>query len=250
MVHKSNDNAQSSATISKENMESLHKGKASMEDIKLSFVEIQNANTAMVKVVDNSNNRITDILNIIDSINSKTAVINDIVFQTKLLSFNASVEAARAGESGKGFAVVAEEIGKLAISSGLAAKDISELLKESQVKVEAIVSSTKVDMSSVTSAINQKIKISEKSINSSSALLDQLQEKSQNVNLLVMEISSASNEQISGVEEVNKAISELSVISNHNSQGSQQIASSAQVVLEKAEVVSEISRKLKVIVQG
>ncbi|MBC7465119.1 MAG: hypothetical protein H7256_03945 [Bdellovibrio sp.] len=49
-----------------------------------------------------------------EEIGNKTKVINDIVFQTKLLSFNASVEAARAGEHGKGFAVVAEEVGKLA----------------------------------------------------------------------------------------------------------------------------------------
>ena len=73
----------------------------------------------------------------LDSINNsirgiqKTQVINDIVFQTQLLSFNASIEAAKAGVHGKGFSVVAEEVGKLAVLSGTAASEISEILKES-----------------------------------------------------------------------------------------------------------------------
>lgn len=66
---------------------------------------------------------------ILDQIASKTSLINEIVFQTKLLSFNASVEAARAGEHGKGFSVVAEEIGKLAISSGKAALEIEDIVQ-------------------------------------------------------------------------------------------------------------------------
>ena len=59
-----------------------------------------------------------------EQIKDKVNIINDIVFQTKLLSFNASVEAARAGENGKGFAVVAEEVGNLASVSGKAANEI------------------------------------------------------------------------------------------------------------------------------
>ena len=68
---------------------------------------------------------------LISEIGNKTKVINDIVFQTKLLSFNASVEAARAGEHGKGFSVVAEEVGNLAHMSGNSAKEITQLLESS-----------------------------------------------------------------------------------------------------------------------
>ncbi|MGZ3788286.1 MAG: HAMP domain-containing methyl-accepting chemotaxis protein [Bacteriovorax sp.] len=250
MIHISNGNAKSTADVSRETVQNLADGKQSMKGIKASFIEIQKANESMISVVDNNNARITEILAVIDSIDTKTAVINDIVFQTKLLSFNASVEAARAGEAGKGFAVVAEEVGKLAVNSGLAAQDISKLLKESHDKVESIVSQTKTDMSKVTVAINQKVQLSEKSIDSSLELLDELQAQSQNVNQLVMEITNASNEQIKEVDEVTKAIEELNVISNQNMKESQQIANSAEVVLDKAQSVNEISNRLKTIVQG
>lgn len=83
--------------------------------------------------------RFNEVKDIIHNINEKTNVINDIVFQTKLLSFNASVEAARAGSQGKGFAVVAEEIANLASMSGDASHEISVLLNNSVEQVDAII---------------------------------------------------------------------------------------------------------------
>ena len=73
-------------------------------------------------------------------------MINDIVFQTKLLSFNASVEAERAGEHGKGFAVVAQEVGNLATMSGESAEEITKILDESVKMVQKLVSSNQVEI--------------------------------------------------------------------------------------------------------
>ena len=73
--------------------------------------------------IQNSNSDLESMAKIIEAISEKTNVINEIVFNTKLLAFNASIEAARAGVHGKGFAVVAEEVGNLAQLSGEAAKD-------------------------------------------------------------------------------------------------------------------------------
>ena len=81
--------------------------------------------------ISESTEDLDSINNSIRGIQEKTQVINDIVFQTQLLSFNASIEAAKAGVHGKGFSVVAEEVGKLAVLSGTAASEISEILKES-----------------------------------------------------------------------------------------------------------------------
>ncbi|MBF0315068.1 MAG: hypothetical protein HQK50_13780 [Oligoflexia bacterium] len=80
------------------------------------------------------------IVTMIGEINKKTDIINDIVFETKLLSFNASIEAARAGQYGKGFAVVAQEIGSLAVMSGKASLSISSLLESNTIQVKELVS--------------------------------------------------------------------------------------------------------------
>jgi methyl-accepting chemotaxis protein len=90
-----------------------------------------------------TNENMADIVKSIAEIKTKTNVINDIVFQTKLLSFNASVEAARAGEHGKGFAVVAEEVGALAAMSGNASKEIAQLLDGSLSRVTVLADETK-----------------------------------------------------------------------------------------------------------
>ena len=89
--------------------------------------------------VEKSGEEMREVINVINQIADKTKIINDIVFQTKLLSFNASVEAARAGEHGKGFAVVAEEIGALANMSGTAADEIASLLTQSTRTVETTI---------------------------------------------------------------------------------------------------------------
>lgn len=97
---------------------------------------------AMVAESQIANRGLQDLVLLIGKIREKTKVIDEIVFQTRLLSFNASVEAARAGEHGKGFAVVAEEVGSLAQMSGSAAKEISAILAEGVSKAESLTART------------------------------------------------------------------------------------------------------------
>ncbi|MBF0315805.1 MAG: hypothetical protein HQK50_08005 [Oligoflexia bacterium] len=92
-----------------------------------------------VDAIGNANYQLNEIVEIFRTIISKTSIINEIVFETKVLSFNAAIEAARAGKGGSGFAVVAEEVGQLAKKSGDAADEISSMLEESRNKVAAIV---------------------------------------------------------------------------------------------------------------
>lgn len=91
---------------------------------------MENLIHAMEDILE-SNSRIEKLVKIIEEIGVKTEIIDDIVFKTQLLSFNASVEAERAGEQGRGFAVVAQEVGNLAQMSGKAAAEISNIVKDS-----------------------------------------------------------------------------------------------------------------------
>jgi methyl-accepting chemotaxis protein len=89
--------------------------------------------------IKHSNALLAELRASFQAIHAKTRKINDIVAKTQLLSFNASIEAARAGQFGKGFSVVAEEVGRLAQSSGHAAKEIESLVVESEIKARSIV---------------------------------------------------------------------------------------------------------------
>lgn len=108
-----------------------------------SISHIKDSNVSMLKKMEENFEEINNIIQVINVIQEKTNVINDIVFQTKLLAFNASVEAARAGELGKGFAVVAEEVGNLANMSGKASKEITEIILDGSNQIHQIISNTK-----------------------------------------------------------------------------------------------------------
>lgn len=97
---------------------------------------------AATEELETANGDLRSLADIFGQIASKANVINDIVFKTQLLSFNASIEAARAGVHGRGFAVVAEEVGNLARLSGTAAREIHELLGNSERQVRDIVERT------------------------------------------------------------------------------------------------------------
>ncbi|HAR41943.1 MAG TPA: hypothetical protein DCS07_04825, partial [Bdellovibrionales bacterium] len=177
MVNKNSDNANKSRDVANESLTSANNGKQVVEDMIHAVEEINQSNGDIMTQIEQSNQQISDIVKVIAEIGNKTKVINDIVFQTKLLSFNASVEAARAGEHGKGFAVVASEVGKLAERSKLAAGEISTLSKRS------------VDVAEKAGAMLQ-------------SMVPDIQKTAE----LVQEISVASREQDTGTQQINQAI--------------------------------------------
>lgn len=113
---------------------------------------------------------IKEILEVIPLIKKKANIIDEIVFKTQLLSFNASIEAERAGENGRGFSVVAQEIGNLAQTSGSAAADISELIKSSLKKSQQL----DLNLRQILFQRKNKTEIAEKPNNE---FFDQLREK-------------------------------------------------------------------------
>ncbi|MBY0413477.1 MAG: hypothetical protein K2Q18_04900, partial [Bdellovibrionales bacterium] len=131
MISRNSENATNAKKSSIENLEAVKVGQETLKGMIFAITDISKNNDSFNQFFTKNNEDLNQIVNVIRNIAEKTQVINDIVFQTKLLSFNASVEAARAGEQGKGFSVVAEEIGKLAQLSGEASNEIKKQLDES-----------------------------------------------------------------------------------------------------------------------
>jgi len=209
MVQRSADASEKTAKLASESRERAHSGEQVVAEMLVAMDQIQTSNMNIMDQVEDSNARISEIVSVIAEISSKTKVINEIVFQTKLLSFNASVEAARAGESGKGFAVVAEEVGNLAQMSGAAARDIAELLELSRQKVESIVVETKSKVSSQITSAKSKVEVGSQVARKCAEVLAQIASKVVDVTRMAEEISMATKEQSAGFKEITKNIVQM-----------------------------------------
>jgi len=154
--------------------------------------------------------------------------IDEIAFQTNLLALNAAVEAARAGEAGAGFAVVADEVRNLAMRAADAAKNTAELI-ESTVK---------------------KVHDGSKLVSTTNVAFDQVAESSAKVGDLIAEISAASKEQSSGIDQVNIAITEMDKVVQQNAANAEESASASEEMNAQAEQLREYVGDLVRLVAG
>ena len=152
------------------------------------------------------------------------SVIDGIAFQTNILALNAAVEAARAGEQGRGFAVVASEVRTLAQRSAAAAKEIKGLIDDSVTKVGA--GSQQVERAGATM---QEIVASVKRVTD-----------------IMGEISAASEEQSSGIDQVNRAVSQMDEVTQQNAALVEQAAAAAGSLQEQAQRLSEAVAVFKI----
>lgn len=155
-----------------------------------------------MNAIKDSNLLLGDLQVSFQVIKSKARVINDIVSKTQLLSFNASIEAARAGQFGKGFSVVAEEVGRLAQTSGHAAKEIEILLNESQLRAMSV-----VEM--VVARANEGVVVTRDVKESFTGMAKSINE----ISLALTSMSEASREQTLGIERTTLALEKISATS-------------------------------------
>jgi methyl-accepting chemotaxis protein len=217
MIKRNTEDSSVSSQVATKSYEEVNAGVNKIKEMGSALNSISSSSEKVSNQVNISNEKMIEIASIIKSIGEKTQVINDIVFQTKLLSFNASVEAARAGEHGKGFAVVAEEVGNLAEMSGSASKEIYEMLESSITSVEKVANEQKQDMerllTQTKSDISKGLSLGKESEDVLTTLLTSMNNVKESVNKIAL----ASDEQSKGVEEVSQSISEVNDTTRTNS---------------------------------
>ena len=158
--------------------------------------------------INDSSRKIVDIISVIDGI----------AFQTNILALNAAVEAARAGEQGRGFAVVASEVRNLAQRSAAAAKEIKTLIGDSVEKVDngsRLVDQAGKTMAEVVASISR-------------------------VTNIMNEITTASDEQRDGIEQVNQAITQMDAVTQQNAALVEEAAAAAASMQEQSARLSEV----------
>lgn len=250
MIKKNTENAAISKNVSAKSKQAAEQGKQSIQDMMVAVQSIADGNTLVKKQVDESNRKVSEITHIISQIADKTKVINDIVFQTKLLSFNASVEAARAGEHGKGFAVVAEEVGNLAAMSGKASLEISGMLDESLKKVSEIVSESCSAIEGLMNSSHEKVMHGNRIAEQNSRVLEQILEAAAELELMITDVASASQEQTTGVSEINRAMNELDSTTQQRSKIANEASQSAMDLNSQAVNLQSAVDELNVIING
>ncbi len=164
-----------------------------------------------------------EIVNATEAINQAVEIINNIAFQTNILSLNAAVEAATAGDAGKGFAVVAQEVRNLANRSADAAKEIQELARIARVKSQGGLETSK-NMMEGFALISQKI-----------AQTDEM----------VRDVANASREQMAGIGQINDAVSQLDQMTQQNAKTAGNVAQIANEILGKTELFEQMLSRIK-----
>ena len=186
--------------------------------------EITKASSDGEKLANKTTLAMDEINTQVNLVNDAISVIDQIAFQTNILSLNAAVEAATAGEAGKGFAVVAQEVRNLANRSAEAAKEIKDLVENA------------------TSKTNDGKKIS-----------DEMKAGYSNLNKLISEtidiiqdVSIASSEQLKGIEQINDAVSILDRVTQENASEASNVAIIANETLAMAKILVEDAKTKKV----
>jgi methyl-accepting chemotaxis protein len=205
-------------------------------------------NNELINIAAINAERGKKLIDVFANLKEETKIIDDIVLQTKLLSFNASVEASRAGEHGKGFAVVAEEVGKLAILSGNASKMISELVAESSTTMQSTTSDIVDSIESEVNKAKKQMHYIAEELEKNYTLTNEIALKSAEVANILVSVDGASKEQKLGVEQLNTALMEIEKANNGNAQISHSSSETSKIVKLKAEEFNKLVTDLQVFV--
>lgn len=203
---------------SSENAASVEETSSSLEQINANIIQTaenaQETEKVARKTADISmegGKAVKETVEAMDQIAEKVGVIEDIAYQTNLLALNAAIEAARAGDIGKGFAVVAAEVRKLAERSQVEAKSINQLA-------------------------NSSVEISQKA----GHLMDSILPSVEKTAKLLKEISTAATEQINGVQQMNQATGQMSIVTQETAASAEELSGTSSELNEQAVMLENL----------
>ncbi len=251
MVNRTLELSKSSADNSLICSNRANEGSQRMDDLVLTVAKMGNSTDhSLLQIKSKSGGALNEALQAFITIESKTKVINEIAFQTKLLSFNASVEAARAGEHGKGFSVVAEEVGQLAMSVNKSAKEIDDFLSTTSSKLKEVIDSSLSEIDHSIISTREHVKISKSAAESGLSFFKELSDIVQTIQSESSAVFSAAEEQAKGISEVNKAVSEITQSNYENSLQVNKLQSLTANMKNTSENLAEASGNMSNLLKG
>jgi len=200
MVNQNTENTRMAASMAKLAKAASDKGALEISELLGSMTELKSSSDQIAKIIK---------------------VIDEIAFQTNILSLNAAVEAARAGDVGKGFAVVAEEVRNLAQRSAQAAKDTAAIIEGNIALSERGVSASQRTSDALNEINTQVMKVSE----------------------IIDEVAIATEEQNQGIHQINQAMSQMSIVTQNN-------ATIADENVSAVDSLSEQTQNIKTVING
>jgi methyl-accepting chemotaxis protein len=250
MVGKSYHNADRSTQLASMAREASAAGDEAVTEIADAMDLIERTTDHFVQTLEERGKDVAMIESIFRDVTEKARLINDIVFQTKLLSFNASVEAARAGEYGKGFAVVAEEVGKLSRMTGEVAGEIQRLLTTSSDQVKVIAERIQATSTEVRAHATSAVKTGVTRVHKGRDLLKSIVQHSHDVKFNLDQITVASREQSQAIQEISASLHELQAIAGVNAGRVHDFSAIAHKLVGSAETMEGTVDLLKRFLDG
>ena len=214
------ENAKKAQDFSENTLKKAKAGVETLHTLLDSILEIKDK-------VFNVGKDINELSGMAENIGNITDTIDEISEQTNLLALNAAIEAARAGEAGKGFAVVADEVRRLAERSSIAAKDIAQLIKDIQLKVE--------NSTTVTDASIEVVENGTKLAEETSSVVEEIYKASEETKNFVMEITNATNEQANVSSQIAESIFNVKEKSDEILNISKELESAGEMILTRVD---------------